>query len=500
MHVHSDSTTAPRAAKTRWPEWAALSLYAAIVAFAIPYHEPWADEAQAWQLARSLSLSELFRTYIRFEASPGLWHFFLWILVQLHVGYTGMHWVCGAIAVAAAALLIFKAPFPRYLKLTLPFTFFLIFQYAVVARNYVLAPALMFLIAICWKKSPALLALLLGLLANVALHASAISGGLACVYLIEQFRTGALKDPRRRRALLLFTIIALSFYAFALWTAFPPKALSDHMAYLHAQSVSPIAWVAVALFWGIWQPWQLSIVFWIAIVLCFIARRSLVYLLPAVFFAGFSAVAHCNWWHAGLLVPLLITLLWITWPDSGAEIGRREAAGRFAMALLAAVQIAWAANAIQFDHYNAYSPDLAAAEYLKPFVQQGADIAITYWDEPEGHAFRAIGILPYFDHNIFVNMPDFYWSWDNNNPTEDRFNAILPAHPRIVLFETRNTGPVEPTNLNMPRFQSLLGAGYNYVGSFCGSMPETIGSLRSGCHVVFEYSGASQPTPAQAGR
>lgn len=502
MHLHPDTTTAPRAEHSRWPEWTALSLYTAIVAFAIPWHEPWADEAQAWQLARSLSLADLFHTYIRFEASPGLWHFFLWILVRLHVGYTGMHWVCGAIAVAAAALLVFKAPFPRYLKLTLPFTFFLVFQYAIVARNYVLAPVLLFLIACCWKKSPALVAVLLGLLANVALHAAAISGGLACVYLIEQFRTGALRDPRRRRQLVLFTVIALCFYVFALWTAFPPKALSAHMAYLRAQSVSPMAWIAVSLFWGIWQPWQLSIVFWIAMVICFIARRSFIFLLPVLFFAVFSAVAHCNWWHAGLLVPLVITLFWITWGPPGAEVGRGEAAGRIAMVLLAAVQIAWAANAIQFDHYNLYSPDLVAAQYLKPFVQQGAPIAITFSDEPEGHAFRAVGILPYFDHNIFVNMPDFYWSWDNNNPTEDRFNALLPSHPKIVLVETRNVGPVEPTNLDKPRFQSLLSAGYTYVGSFCGSIAETIGSLHSGCHVVFEYPGTSlnPQSPAQAGR
>jgi hypothetical protein len=39
---------------SHWPEWTATSLFAAVVAFAIPYHEPWSDEAQTWQLARSL--------------------------------------------------------------------------------------------------------------------------------------------------------------------------------------------------------------------------------------------------------------------------------------------------------------------------------------------------------------------------------------------------------------------------------------------------------------
>jgi hypothetical protein len=164
------------------------------------------------------------------------------------------------------------------------------------------------------------------------------------------------------------------------------------------------------------------------------------------------------------------------------------------MALLAAIQIAWAANAIQFDHYNAYSPDLAAAEYLRPYVQQGALIAVTYWDDPDGQACHAVGILPYFDHNIFANLPDPFWSWGNNNPTEDRFNAMLPSHPKIVLVETRNLGPIQPTNMNTPRIQSLLGNGYNYVSTFCGTFTETFGSSLTNCHVVFEYPGTS-PNP-----
>lgn len=213
----------PSKKRSRWPEWCALSAYAALVAFAIPFHEPFADEAQAWQLARSLSLASLFKTYIRYEGSPGLWHFLLWILIRIHVSYTGIHWICGGIAVAATALLIFKSPFPRYLKLTLPFTVFLVYQYAVVARNYALAPILLYLVALCWKRSPLILALLLGLLANVSLHASVMSGGLAIVYLVEQVRHGSAKDPRRWRQLLPGAVILLALWAFAIWTAWPPR-------------------------------------------------------------------------------------------------------------------------------------------------------------------------------------------------------------------------------------------------------------------------------------
>src|ERR1700761_8262081 len=97
-----------------WPEWLTLFLYAALVAFAIPFHEPWADEAQAWQMARALSIHDLFLHALRYEGTPGLWHLFLRALIQLHISYTAMHWIVGLIAACGMALLIFFAPFPRW--------------------------------------------------------------------------------------------------------------------------------------------------------------------------------------------------------------------------------------------------------------------------------------------------------------------------------------------------------------------------------------------------
>ena len=73
----------------------ALALYAGLLAYVIPRHEPWADEAQAWELAQSLSLKSLFGTYIHYEGSPGSWHALLWMLSRMHVTYSGMHWIRG---------------------------------------------------------------------------------------------------------------------------------------------------------------------------------------------------------------------------------------------------------------------------------------------------------------------------------------------------------------------------------------------------------------------
>lgn len=474
--------------RSQWPEVCALSFFAALVSFAIPWHEPWADEAQAWQLARALSLPDLFNTYLHYEVAPGLWHLLLWVLVRLHVTYTGMHWVCGAIAVASTSILIFRSPLPRYLKLTLPFSCFLLFQYAVVARNYVLAPLLLFAIAALWKKkNPLWVALLLGLLANVALHATAISAGLAIAYLIERTCEGDIKDRDRRRRLLIASSIAVCFFVFAVSTASPPKDLSHRMSYLGSESVSSFSWALLSIALGIYQPWALSFFFWIALACSLAVRKNLHFLLPFLFFAVFSAKAHASWWHVGLLTPLAISVLWITWPNQYASRDKRESPARIAMLVLAVMQIAWSANAIYFDHYHAYSPDKATAEFLRPWVQRGDKIAVTFSDQPERQAFRSVGIQPYFDHNIFANVPYSFWFWSDADPSEDRFNGLLPSHPRIVLVEVRYSGGVHPIDLNRPRFQTLQEAGYKYVTQFCGSMTENIGSLRSSCHVVFEF-------------
>ncbi len=476
--------------RSRWPEWCALSLYAGLVAFAIPYHEPGVDEAQAWQLARSLPLGSLFKTYIRYEGSPGLWHFLLWIMTRAHVSYSGLHWICGAIATAGVSLLIFKSPLPRYLKLSFPFTYFLLFQYAVVARNYLLVPIFFFALAICWKKKPLMVALMLGLLANTALHAAVLSGGLAIVYAFEQVRSGTLREPRRRRRLLLCALLLVAFYAFAIWTAWPPKDLSTHLSLVRGQSRPFFSNAIASLAWAICEPSILSVLFWGVIALWFAARRKLQYLLPLLFFAALSGAVFFNWWHAGLLVPFLIFVLWVTWPAPASGAFEFDKAARLALIVMIATQLGWSGYALFYDHYFAYSPDRAAAGFLKPYVQQNATIAVTYLpDEPSKqiHAYPSVGIQPYFDHNIFANTPYPFWWWSNKDPSEERFQALLPTHPRIVLVEVASQGAVPDGDFRNEKFSALVREGYQYRRTFCGSSPIRFDIGLTICHVFFEY-------------
>ena len=229
-------------------EIAILAGYAVLVASAIAHHEPWADEAQAWQLARNLSLHDLFVTYLHYEGHPILWYVLLRILCLTDISYMGMHWICGAIGVAGTALFLFCSPFPNYLKALLPFTYFLLFQYVVVARSYVLVPPLLYLIAWQWRKRPFWVALFLGLLSNVEMHAAVISGGLAAVYCIEQLRSGVAKDPDGRKRLLQFVTIVFALYAIAICTAWPARDVAHWDVASHSKPYLMIA--GQSLLWG----------------------------------------------------------------------------------------------------------------------------------------------------------------------------------------------------------------------------------------------------------
>lgn len=482
---HSRPQSLKQHVRALWPEGCALLAIALSIASAIPFHEPWVDEAQAWQLARSLSLSELFQTYIRYEGSPGLWHFLLWILIRAHVSYAGLHWICGAIAVAASAMLVFRSPFPRFLRLLLPFSFFLLYQYAVVARSYVLVPILLYLIAYCWKKNPLLLALLLGLLANVALHAATISAGLAFAYAWSSMRRQAPGAAHTRRKQLLALVLLGCFYLLALWTVWPPHDLG-----FKTYTGAPLA-VAIFHFFDLVQPWGLAIPFWIAIGLCLHARGATVYLAPLALFSLFSIAVHISFWNAGLLFPLAIALLWITWPERGRVQSRQEAWGRYALAAMAALQGMWSVYALQFDHYHAYSPDRAAAAFLQPFVHQGATIAVTYGTDSGCDACSSVGLLPYFDHNIYSNVTEPFWWWSTHNKTEQNFQRLLPSHPAVVIIEMHPVHPEQPIDLQDRKVQQVVHNGYRVTNMFCGEMPEGFALKEKSCELILQPDASS---------
>ena len=493
------------------PEWVALGLYAAAVAFAIRFHEPWADEAQAWQIARSLPLWRMFHV-LRYEGSPGLWHLLLWCLIRLHVSYAGMHWVTGVVALGGVAVLLFDSPFPRWLKLLLPFGFFLLFQYAVVARNYVLAPVLLFLLAALWSKRferPIAIAVVLGLLANVALHAAMFSGGFAILYALEIWRAWRNDGDRPAQRLLgAAAVLLLTFYAVAIVTAKPPKDVAfpqgqspvtavearkvEQLRLLrHGHSLRAITYqfeerLTPPLASGLVLPLAAALMFWAILAWALFKEDKLRYLIPGALFVLFCHFVAARPWHTGLMTPYVIAVLWMIWPDQGrfSARTRHEQAVLAFFFLITLMQIYWAVFALKFDHEQAYSPGMQTAEFLKPYVDRGASILET------GNHFDSVAVEPYFEHKVFANESyAFHW-WSTWNGAEEDYSSMMRLRPALVLVQwlaDGNTWPSQEAIDLIPEVPELLALGYRNTHAFCGEMPvQGAAVLESHCELVFE--------------
>lgn len=153
------------------------------------FHEPWFDEAQAWLIARDCSWKELLTVRTHYEGHPPLWWMLLAIPAKLgmpyEIGLKSLNLMCAALMIW---LLEFKTKLPELLKVILPFSYFLCYQYGVTSRPYALMIAAMLLIAINWnnrntKPWPVILSMML--LCATSSYGLAIAGMLALNWTIQ---------------------------------------------------------------------------------------------------------------------------------------------------------------------------------------------------------------------------------------------------------------------------------------------------------------------------
>ena len=130
---------------------AILFIYSILVIFGGMHHEPWRDEAHAWYTARENSLPVLFDN-AKYEGVQILWYILLFPFAKLGFPYETMTFIHVAIAIAAVALLLFLGKPPYFAKVLFAFSYYMVYEYAVIARNYVLFVFLLFAIACVYSQ------------------------------------------------------------------------------------------------------------------------------------------------------------------------------------------------------------------------------------------------------------------------------------------------------------------------------------------------------------
>ena len=161
--------------------------YALLTSIVSIYHEPWRDEAQAWLIARDLDIVSLFKQ-MRYEGTPALWHLILFPFAKLNFPYGTITIIHLVIAISMVYLFVSYAPFSRITKLLFIFSYYIAYEYAIIARNYNIAILLLFLIAIFYKERfehPIRHSFLIFLLFNTNIYGFFMASSLSLIYVWE---------------------------------------------------------------------------------------------------------------------------------------------------------------------------------------------------------------------------------------------------------------------------------------------------------------------------
>jgi hypothetical protein len=466
---------------------AVLGGYVALLAVLIPRHEPWFDEAQAWLLARDASPLQLITHLLRYEGNPGLWHFLLMPFAKLGFPYITLNILGGVLGTIGVYVFLRYAPFPPIIKALLPFSYFIFFQYAVVARSYVMAPLFLFLVAASYRARfttvvPFITFLML--LSLVSVHGILIAGSLVMLHLWElRKRWPAMEQAQRRaqvKAVAAFLVLGLILVA----VLFPP---SDHARVGQGLNFDPIQ--LRAIFIGVTNHSLVEnrllspLVFLISLWWFWRRKVLLVYLVPATAFLLFAAFKYYSPWHEGFAFLIWLFAMWISFSNR-LPYGRLEEQARVlvtgAIVLVLAVHVYWASNAFRYDFGSPYSASRAVAAYIKANDLQNATIDAT--------EFHSISILPYFSSNIFNNyhhkQNPSYWDLSKKNDMIQDLGKIYDARPDVIIL-----GVKPPEEEPLLKFKTLF-PGYRFVGAFRGEIYWKTGSLEHDSFVIWRKDGS----------
>lgn len=167
--------------------YVSLALYGIISLIGVITHESWADEAQAWLIARDLNIIDIIKQ-MKYEGHSCLWHLILFPFAQLGFPYETMKYISWIFCLVAAYLILKKAPFHKIIKLLLVFNPAMIYLWPAIARCYAMIPLFVVCIAIYYKdrkKHPYLYATFIALLANTHVIMLPMAGMLFLTFFCE---------------------------------------------------------------------------------------------------------------------------------------------------------------------------------------------------------------------------------------------------------------------------------------------------------------------------
>lgn len=372
-----------------------LFLFVVLSIFVGIHHEPWADEANPWLMAKGVSTIDLFTTYLHSEGHPALWYLILKMFQMLGLKYSSFFILPIFFSTLGVAVFLFKSNFKPYLKVLFPFTYFIFYQYTIVARGYCLILLLLSLIAWIYPKRQEkclTFSILLILLLSLESYTYLLSGSLFLLYLYDyyQLRKEGNKNLRYRNCLILLFF----FFLITAIYVFPSSTYSfDHHGSLYSLSDSFFTSFYSNSIIKYFSTTLILFLFYFVYQKKGTKRQKIeviLFLLPII---AFFFLKYYNLWHLGIVFEVFIFCLWI---HNLEEIK----VFNFLLLVTFIIQITWSCSSTCYDLKNNYSSGEEVAKFIKQYDYQNMDIyGLSYYD---------VVVNPYFSDNIYKNWEQDY--------------------------------------------------------------------------------------------
>lgn len=440
------------------PEIFTLLLYIVCMIIIMYFHEPWFDEAQAWLIARDASLKEILFVLPHYEGHPSIWHLVLLPFAKLGAPFElSLKIVSLTFSSTAMGLFIFKSPFKRIVRLTIPFTYFFFYQYGVISRPYCILMLGFILCSMFYKTKdvkPFRFMISLGILCSASAYGIILSAGIAMVWLIEifykDFSLNRIKNFLFDKR--FFAILILLVYNLILIISIIPKpdTYATNSAMKNSEYISRFIYMFFVLpgdatyldicsYFN--QNLKLNIYSVLGIIgssvisislIIFTKRNNklLLLLLPYSLIAVFSTFIYFYPHHTGIITLFFLFITWCCMEDrkekrinygaflsklirKQSDIDLLNKIPKILFGILICVSVFWSIGSSVIDIYTPYGYGRDLATFIKDNNIDKYTIMTSWKDYTDSKTKKIIldtnlmyntEILPYFNENVFYNL------------------------------------------------------------------------------------------------
>lgn len=365
-------------------------------------HEFWADEANAWLLAQDLSIKDLI-LYIHRDGHPILFHLIIKLFSLFSLKYNYFYVISIIFSTIGVSLLVFKSNFKWYLKLLLPFTYFIFYQYTVIVRGYCIALLLLSLVAILWEKRRekcVLFTFILFLLLSSEIYLFLFAGSIYFIMLVDYYNE--IKKTKKLDKKYILCLVFL-FLAFLLTTIYVyPRSSNtfnpDSTTYFLSDSFITnlkckdslktfITMILVGYFTLLYSKQGLRKIL-----------EAIIIISPILIFMIFK---YSNLWHYGIIFLVFIFLCWIHKLENTKSIN-------ILLFIICIIQIYYSINTCIYDYKYNYSASKDVSNFIKKYDYTNLTIY--------GHTFYSSEISPYFNKDLYFNYGGYrFYYWDKKS-------------------------------------------------------------------------------------